>query len=204
MVSEADRKLREMAAHRGLKLVRSRRRKEGGDHGLFGLQDAEGKAVLGMEKDGLSATYEQVEAYLRGQLHAEWSRSAGTPKTAKPRVQDSVPPPKPRHKPEIANLLMALPDARSNEVFTDLLTRPGFRVERIVSRGQSTPDDQPMVQDRDEWVLLLEGAAGIRIEDSEVVSLAPGDHLLIPRGQPHWVAWSAKDRPSVWLAVHFD
>nr|WP_245201711.1 cupin domain-containing protein [Sphingomonas trueperi] len=61
-----------------------------------------------------------------------------------------------------------------------------------------------MVQDWDEWVVLLEGAAGIRIEDSAEVRLAPGDHLLIQAGQKHWVTWTARDRPSVWLAVHLD
>src|SRR3954468_7321058 len=76
MVSEADQKLREMAAHRGLKLIRSRRRKEGGDYGLFGLKDAEGKPVLGVESTSVSATYEEVEDYLRDQLHADWTRSA--------------------------------------------------------------------------------------------------------------------------------
>jgi len=102
----------------------------------------------------------------------------------------------------IANLLADLPDASAGEVFTELLKRPGIRIERIVSRGQSTPEDEPMAQDWDEWVLLLEGAAGIRIEDSAVVELAPGDHLLIERGQKHWVTWTAKDRATVWLAVH--
>ncbi|MCD2324098.1 cupin domain-containing protein [Sphingomonas sp. IC-56] len=204
MVSEVDEKLREMAAHRGLKLVRSRRRKPGGDYGLFGLKDAEGNGVLGVENNGVSATYDEVESYLRNRLHADWAQSAGTPTRRFPRRQDSVQPPKPRFKPDIVNLLKSLPSAKSAEVFTDLLATASFKVERIVSHGQCTPEDEPMVQDRDEWVLLLEGAAGIRIEDSKVVSLSPGDHLLIAKGQPHWVAWTATDRPSVWLAIHFD
>ena len=206
MVSEADEKLREMAAHRGLKLVRSRRRKEGGDYGLFGLKDAGGSPVLGIEKEGVSATYEQVEAYLRGRLHADWARSAGSARKKHAPAKESAPHPQPRtrFKPQVANLLKHLPAAKSAEAFTDLLTKPGFRVERIVSHGQSTPEREPMVQDRDEWVLLLEGAAGIRVEDSAVVSLSPGDQLLIAKGQPHWVAWTATDRPTVWLAIHFD
>jgi hypothetical protein len=60
-----------------------------------------------------------------------------------------------------------------------------------------------MVQQHDEWVLLLQGAAGIRIADSAEVSLAPGDHLVIAAGQEHWVTWTAKDRATVWLALHF-
>jgi len=52
--------------------------------------------------------------------------------------------------------------------------------------------------------LLLEGEAGLRIEDGEAVVLRPGDHVLIAAGQRHWVTWTAGDRPTVWLAVHLD
>jgi cupin 2 domain-containing protein len=100
------------------------------------------------------------------------------------------------------NLFTNLPDAIDAEAFTEILRRPGIRIERIVSQGQATPDDTPMVQDWDEWVLLLEGAAGIRIAGEPEVALSPGDHLLIARGQEHWVTWTATDRPTVWLAVH--
>lgn len=101
-----------------------------------------------------------------------------------------------------ANLLADLPDASAGEVFTELLRRPGVRIERIVSQGQSTPQDEPMVQDWDEWVLLVEGAAGLRVEGSAEVELRPGDHLLIEKGRKHWVTWTARDRSTVWLAVH--
>jgi uncharacterized cupin superfamily protein len=59
-----------------------------------------------------------------------------------------------------------------------------------------------MVQDRDEWVLLLEGGAGMRIEDSAEIRLEPGDHLLIEAGRKHWVTWTDTDRATVWLALH--
>ncbi|RYE01330.1 MAG: cupin domain-containing protein [Sphingomonadales bacterium] len=102
----------------------------------------------------------------------------------------------------MANLLERLPAARRAEAFTELLARPGIRIERIVSRGQSTPEDSPMVQAHDEWVLLLEGGAGMRIEDSAEIRLAPGDHLLIAAGQRHWVTFTQTDPATIWLAVH--
>lgn len=116
----------------------------------------------------------------------------------------SAPGPKPRFQVGVAHLLADLPPARDAEVFTELLARPGVRIERIVSHGQATPADAPMVQDSDEWVLLLEGAAGLRIADSDEVVLHPGDALWIARGEKHWVTWTASDRPSVWLAIHLD
>lgn len=210
MPNEVTDKLREMAGHRGLRLVASRRRKPGGDFGRYGLHDAQGERVFGVGEDGLTATADEIEAYLRGATSSAWSKSAGLvpPRTkakpepkARPRPE---PKPKPRFKIKVDNLLARLPAAKRAEAFTDLLSRPGVRVERIVSRGQATPEDAPMVQDQDEWVVLLEGAAGLRIADSTEVMLGPGDHVWIARGQKHWVTWTAKDRPSVWLAIHLD
>lgn len=198
--------LREMATHRGLRLVASRRRKPGGDFGRYGLRAPGGEPVFGMDGDTLTATADEVEAYLRDSTRATWSESAGSAKPRrKPKPRPApAPKPKPRPRLEVGNLLKPLPGAKRAEAFTELLARPGLRIERIVSRGQATPEDAPMVQDGDEWVLLLEGAAGIRIEDSQEAVLGPGDYLWIERGRKHWVTWTAKDRPTVWLAVHLD
>ncbi|WP_233503347.1 cupin domain-containing protein [Sphingomonas psychrotolerans] len=208
MPNETTDKLRDMAAHRGLKLVTSRRRKPGGDFGKYGLNDAKGAPVFGVDKDRLTASAEEIEDYLRGAASNAWSKSAGSVKARpKPRPGPKAAPtpkPKPRFKVKVENLLTRLPAAKRAEAFTELLARPGVRVERIVSRGQATPGGAPMVQAQDEWVLLLEGAAGLRIEDSDEVTLHAGDHVWIAGGQQHWVTWTAKDRPTVWLAIHLD
>src|SRR3546814_13685485 len=88
------------------------------------------------------------------------------------------------------NLLAALPRAAAGEVFTELLARPGVRLERIVSAGQTTPADAPMVQDTDEWVLLLAGEAGLRLADGQAIALPPGDPVFLPSGVPHLAAKS--------------
>ncbi|KQR84156.1 GNAT family N-acetyltransferase [Sphingomonas sp. Leaf343] len=79
--------LRDAAAHRGLKLVRSRRRKPGvGDYGLYGLTDAGGKALLGMGDAGLTATADDIRAYLRKAEGSTWAQSAEvTPARIPPR-----------------------------------------------------------------------------------------------------------------------
>lgn len=210
MVKETTDQLREMAVNRGLRLVASRRRKPGGDFGKYGLRDPGGTPVFGMDGKTLTASAGEVEAYLRDATRATWGKSAGSVKArrkakAKPEPKPAPKPkPKPRPRLKVANLLDKLPAATRAEAFTELLARPGVRIERIVSRGHSTPEEQPMVQDSDEWVLLLQGAAGIRIEDSQEAELRPGDYLFIARGQKHWVTWTARDRPTVWLAVHLD
>lgn len=99
------------------------------------------------------------------------------------------------------NLLRDLPDATAAEVFTPLLERPGCRIERIVSHGQTTPAHSPYRQAHAEWVLLLQGAARIRLKGREV-SLAPGDTLFIPAQTEHWVTFTDPAVASVWLAIH--
>jgi N-acetylglutamate synthase-like GNAT family acetyltransferase len=72
-----DQKLREMAEHRGFKLVKSRRRKPGtGDFGKFGLTQADGKPLLGMGDKGLTASADDIEAYLRNGAVSTWKASA--------------------------------------------------------------------------------------------------------------------------------
>lgn len=95
MSEEPDRDdaLREMAQHRGFKLLKSRRRKPGvGDFGRFGLSDAAGKPVMGVGPDGLTALPDEVEAYLRAGALDSWKASAkSTPNAPKKSRSSPVP-----------------------------------------------------------------------------------------------------------------
>ena len=102
-------------------------------------------------------------------------------------------------------ILAGLPDASSGEVFETLLERGGVRIERIVSHGQASPEGEWYDQERDEWVLVLSGRAGLLIEgEAEPRLLGPGDHLDLPARCRHRVAWTDPEVPTVWLAVHWD
>jgi cupin 2 domain-containing protein len=103
----------------------------------------------------------------------------------------------------VDSLFRDLPDTgQAAERFEELLNRPGVRIERIVSSGQSTPPGEWMDQAWDEWVLLVAGGAGLTLEGAEPLTLGPGDHLLIPAHARHRVDWT--DTPTVWLALHLD
>jgi len=58
------------------------------------------------------------------------------------------------------NLLTPLPVTTDDEAVTALLTRPGVRIERIVSRGHVTAPGADYDQPQDEWVLLLAAPRG--------------------------------------------
>ncbi|MBK5275247.1 MAG: cupin domain-containing protein [Desulfuromonadales bacterium] len=105
---------------------------------------------------------------------------------------------------KISNILTDLPSALTGEVFDALVESSSVRIERIVSNGQATPEGEWYEQGQDEWVLLLAGSAGLLFDDAqEPRRLGAGDHILIPAGCRHRVAWTDPDVKTVWLAVHF-
>ena len=103
------------------------------------------------------------------------------------------------------NLFRALSAALRGEQVDVLAETAGLRIERIISRGQVTPPGQWYDGARDEWVAVLAGAARLRFEgEATPRALAPGDWLRIPAHARHRVEWTDPERPTVWLAVHFD
>ncbi len=102
------------------------------------------------------------------------------------------------------NLLQGLPERPLAEELVDILKeRPGLRIERIVSTGQTTPEGEWYDQDSDEFVLVVSGAARLRIEgENEDRALSEGDWLMFPAHCRHRVTWTRDDPPTVWLAIH--
>ena len=97
--ADQDKVLREMAENRGLRLVKSRRRKPGGDFGRYGLKEKEGgKEVFGFGKTGLTAGPEEIEAHLRDYMVADWKSS----------LKQAAETPKPEAKPKDAEAIAAL------------------------------------------------------------------------------------------------
>ncbi len=85
----------------------------------------------------------------------------------------------------------------SGEAFHGLARIGAARIEHIVSSAH--PDHDEQVQDGDEWVLLLTGAAALELPEGRL-DLAPGQWLVIPAGVPHRVLRT--DAGTQWLAVH--
>ncbi|MDE0825247.1 MAG: cupin domain-containing protein [Akkermansiaceae bacterium] len=116
-----------------------------------------------------------------------------------------MPPNSPDSAPRaLGNLLDDLPEDLSEEQFAEVcqLGDGSVRIERIVSHGQASPEGFWYDQDEDEWILILSGAARLRIEDVvEPVNLIPGDSVLLPAHCRHRIDWTTLEKPTVWLAV---
>ena len=101
------------------------------------------------------------------------------------------------------NLFAAVPARLPAELAETLWQNPAVRVERIVSRGHATRPGEWYDQAEDEWVVLLSGAARLRIEgEPDDRLLGPGDYVLIQAGRRHRVEWTDPESNTVWLAVH--
>ncbi|MDB5531995.1 MAG: cupin [Hyphomicrobiales bacterium] len=103
------------------------------------------------------------------------------------------------------NLFAEIPHRLRAEQSSELTSTPEVKIERIVSMGQATPAGEWLEQPRTEWVALLSGAAGLRFEDeAHTQILAAGDWIEIPANTRHRVEWTDAEKPTVWLAVHYD
>lgn len=92
----------------------------------------------------------------------------------------------------------------SEEVFTELVSAKGVKIERIISNGQTTPTGEWYDQDLDEWVVLIQGEAELEYENGDRKRLTGGDYLLIPSHARHRVVFTSTDPPCVWIAVFGD
>lgn len=103
-----------------------------------------------------------------------------------------------------ANLFENIPGELPDELFDRLAGNERVTIERIVSRGHTTPEGEWFDQERDEWVMLLQGRARLQFEmDKSFVDMRPGDHITIPAHLRHRVAWTDEEGDTIWLAVHY-
>jgi cupin 2 domain-containing protein len=103
----------------------------------------------------------------------------------------------------INNIFTSLPLKLEQESFDVLLKDKNIRIERIVSKGHTSPTSGWYDQEENEWVLVLEGAGTILFENGKQVTLNKGDYLHIPAHDKHKVAWTDPDRLTIWIAVHY-
>jgi cupin 2 domain-containing protein len=88
------------------------------------------------------------------------------------------------------------------ELSTELADAAGFRVERIVSWGDVTPEGSWYDQDHDEWVIVMQGEGVVEDERGARTVLRTGDAMFIASHVRHRVTHTSVAPPCIWLAVH--
>lgn len=102
-----------------------------------------------------------------------------------------------------SNLFAEVPAKLPDELTQAILSTPGLRIERIVSYGHASPDNFWYDQDKNEWVLLVQGAARLLFEGEESVKMIAGSFIDIPAHKRHRVEMTDSGKPTIWLAVHY-
>lgn len=88
------------------------------------------------------------------------------------------------------------------ELLESIVSAEDISIERIISTGQTTPPGEWYDQDKDEWVILLQGEAVLAYANGSKIKLTAGDYLFIPAHQKHRVKYTSSTPPCIWLAVH--
>ena len=99
--------------------------------------------------------------------------------------------------------LYKLPEKmQTEELIEAIIPDNGVLIERIISTGQVTPPDVWYDQDRDEWVVLLQGNAKLSWANGKVIEMGRGDWVFIAAHDRHRVEYTSQEPPCIWLAVH--
>lgn len=102
------------------------------------------------------------------------------------------------------NIFHKIPAGLSNEFIETITETEHVRIERIVSRGHASAAGFWYDQTEDEYVLLLQGRACLCFEgETECLTMAPGDGIIIPKRVRHRIEWTDPDQDTVWLAVFY-
>ena len=107
-------------------------------------------------------------------------------------------------KNKFGNLFSNLPNQIDDKIFETIIDSDGCKIERIISKGHHSLNNYWYDQEKNEWVMVLKGSAGLRLEnDNEIIKMMPGDYINIPVHYKHRVEWTDSDIETIWLAIHY-
>lgn len=107
-------------------------------------------------------------------------------------------------KMKIQNIFAKIPKKFSRELFNTILLKKNIKIERIVSKKHITPKGKWYNQNKNEWVLILEGNAELTFMKNNKIKklkMKKGDYMNIPAHLKHRVNKTSKK--TIWLAVFY-
>jgi cupin 2 domain-containing protein len=106
--------------------------------------------------------------------------------------------------PMKGTLIEDIPAELSEEIFDTICLSDNVKIERIVSRVHASPEWFWYDQERSEFILIVQGSAGLKLENErDIVVLKTGDYLNIGAHVKHRVEWTDSTCETIWLAVHY-
>ena len=104
---------------------------------------------------------------------------------------------------KLKNIFNDIPRHMPEELMETLAEGENIRIERIISRGHTTPENKWYDQEESEFVLLLKGKAKIMFEKEGEISMQKGDWLVIPAHSRHRVTYTSTEEEAIWLTAFF-
>jgi cupin 2 domain-containing protein len=101
------------------------------------------------------------------------------------------------------NIFDNIPEMIDAEIIDTLVAGENVKIERIISKGQSSPGSGWYDQAENEWVLVIKGAAILEFADGSTQRMKAGDHIYIEPHEKHRVQWTDPDTETIWLAVFY-
>jgi cupin 2 domain-containing protein len=102
------------------------------------------------------------------------------------------------------NIAADIPENIPVEIFEVIISSDKIRIERIITKGQSSPENFWYDQDENEFVIVTKGKAKLKFEDEDgSVELNEGDYINIPSHKKHRVEWTDPENETIWLAVFY-
>jgi len=104
----------------------------------------------------------------------------------------------------LRSLFESIPSELPEELFDTISSTDNVKIERIVSRGHASPEGFWYDQEKNEFVLVLRGSAGLKLEnEDDIIVLKAGDYINIEAHVKHRVEWTDSTCETIWLAVHY-
>ena len=104
---------------------------------------------------------------------------------------------------KVNNVFTEIPSCLEQEVLETLLENKDVCIERIISKGHTSPASGWYDQPKNEWVMVLKGEAVISFEDESEIRLVAGSYIDIAAHKKHRVSWTDLNNETIWLAVHY-
>lgn len=101
------------------------------------------------------------------------------------------------------NLFAQIPANLDQELSEVLVNNKTVCIERIISKGHTSPPTGWYDQPENEWVMVLKGEAIISFENKTEIELKAGCYIDILAHKKHRVSWTDPDNETIWLAVHY-
>ena len=102
---------------------------------------------------------------------------------------------------EKGNLFKNIPESLPNEILENIVESENCKIERIVSKGHTTPEGKWYDQDKNEWVIIIKGNAELLFEGNKRVKMQEGDYINIPAHVKHRIEKTDTKKETIWLAV---